>query len=867
MISINNDYKDVLKSDEQQYNAYIVLDDGTMMDVDMSALKIIYNLGEKIIGNFSAKRVELASFDTTKYNITNKEFEVFIGLKVNTTFNYLSIGKYKVEKPVSKDEHINENSIIAIDYSFKFKQKYIPVITFPCTIENAIIAICNYLNVNYIENNFINKNYMLEEFYIDEDDTFFDVIKILVESAFANAFITSTNSLIIKSPSSNIIDYEFNLNELFEVKKEDNKYGKLNSIVASRIVADDGSTTEDVYANNENSIELNGLYEYKIIQNEAIDYDRQTAVNNILNGILDFEYNPAEIEAVYNPALEIGDMLKVPEKTDTSFLLFAKEIVADLSTGLMTIKATEKTKTETDYKSATNKEKRRKTELKINKLEGKIVQLVQETNKNSEKISKNEQDIDSINQTVSSFTNFTKTVEGTSKILLEDALETNILKLVLYAENTENGIFPGEDLFPSEDLFPENAGNEITILVENADKTESKEFYYNCTYPLEEYNGVHDQLVIEFDKEKGSCSVKVLAYIEESIEGVITVLSKPKEIVLEKNLQFVLFKGNNHISIKEYQDWNIEATYIFNNELNDLYATQVYMSSVIKQLTDEILLEVSKKVGDDELISKINLTPETIKIIASKLALEGYTTINGGFSIDEEGNASIANGAVVINSNGIRMADGTSILGGKGLLTNLEFVGHGNMNDSISGNYYQVGFRTNGLMQKNFKAKITIDVYIPENFTIESAYVVLSHFPLKVQYQTENKGYGYARKVKLYKSDEKYRYRNWIIGSEFFDDETGYEQEILSDKLTENGWTSTDYADEKVEEIITEDIKNNLSVGNNRLILQSSDKIPNYVDSNYGIDNQINCALKTGMMSAILQVFGYMKPYTKGDEL
>lgn len=377
MISVNEEYKNVLKSDEQQYDAYIILEDGTKVDTDISGLKPIYNLGEKIIGNFATKRVEFTLFNTGKYNITNKEFEAFIGLKVNNEFKYTSIGKYIADKPVLKDEATDENTIKARDYSLKFKVAYEPILTFPCSVKKAISDICGCLNIDYIENNFINGDYILQEFYIDEEATFFDVIKILVEAGFANAFITNTNKLIVKSPSMTV-NYKFDLNELFELKKEDNKFGKLNSVVASRIVADDGSTTEDVYAKDENSITANGLYEYKIIQNDAIDYDRQTAVNNMLTGILNFEYNPAKLETVYNPALEVGDMLEVPDKkTDTSFLLFAKEICADLSNGLMTIESTEKTKTETDYKSATNKDKRRKTEIKVNKLEGEITQRVE----------------------------------------------------------------------------------------------------------------------------------------------------------------------------------------------------------------------------------------------------------------------------------------------------------------------------------------------------------------------------------------------------------------------------------------------------------------------------------------------------------
>ena len=44
--------------------------------------------------------------------------------------------------------------------------------------------------------------------------------------------------------------------------------------------------------------------------------------------------------------------------------------------------------------------------------------------------------------------------------------------------------------------------------------------------------------------------------------------------------------------------------------------------------------ELSDKVNNNQVISSINLTPEQIKILASKLALEGYTSINNNFIID-----------------------------------------------------------------------------------------------------------------------------------------------------------------------------------------------------------------------------------------
>lgn len=437
MYSINEEYKQVLKSDEQQYDAYIILEDGTKVDSDISGLKPIFNLGDKIIGNFATKRVEFTLFNTSKYNITNQEIEVFVGLKVKNEFIYNSLGKFICDKPVIKDENIDECTITAQNYSLKFKVPYISVLTFPCTIKEGIKTICEHLNIPYSNNDFINADYVLEEFYIDEDATFFDVIKVLVEAGFANANIDNTNSLIIKSPSE-IVDYSFDVNELFELKKEDNKFGPVNSVVASRIVASDGSTTEDVFARNETSINENGLYEYKIKQNDAIDYDRQTAVDNMLAGILNFEYIPASIETIYNPAIEIGDILEVPDvKTDTSFLLFSKEITADLSTGLMTIESTEETQTETDYKSATNKDKRRKTEAKIDKMAGEITLSVEkseealkqatEVKQNSESITNTVSDIkQEINKTSGDIESIEKSIDTLEQTIngLENTLET-----------------------------------------------------------------------------------------------------------------------------------------------------------------------------------------------------------------------------------------------------------------------------------------------------------------------------------------------------------------------------------------------------------------------------------------------------------
>ena len=623
-----------------------------------------------------------------------------------------------------------------------------------------------------------------------------------------------------------------------------------------------------------------GVQEISIVDNPFLytQEKRQSVITNLFNKLKSFRYIDFNMDVrTVKPYIDAGDKIEIKTPNEDVYVTYVFSHEITFNGGLKSnMNATAPTNTETKYAfTPTSEKKRIRTEYIVDKSIGEIRQEVELLGDEfTTQIAQVTVNLNEITQRIDKFTDFTKTVSSKNKdtgiiaprVYLDDALPTNILKLVIYAENTLSGIYPSHDLFPSPTLFPQKAGNLFTIFVAN-DNAESvyKEFNIQIISPLKEYNGTHDQLVIEFNQDTGTCEVKVYRYIQK-IGNIYTIYNEPKIETIYTDFPLELYEGDNYIRIKsdgDFVNWEFEATYIYGNELNEKYATKIETSSMIKLSEDNILLQVDQELGgkadSDKLISLINLSPEEITIQSSKIALEGYTTINGGFSIDEEGNASIANGAVKIDNTGIQMADGTSVVGGKGMMTNMEFVGHGNMNDGISGNYYQVGFRTNSFTSRNFKAKITIDAYIPEGFTITKAVVVLSHFPLKVQFQGQDKGYGYSRAVKIYSSSNAKRYRVWNIGSEYFDEETGYNSE-LSIKNILNGWTPENYSEHMIENIVTDNIKDSLTSGINRLVIQSSEDIPEF---SYDDNNQINCLLKTGMMSAILEVYGFMNYLNK----
>ena len=161
----------------------------------------------------------------------------------------------------------------------------------------------------------------------------------------------------------------------------------------------------------------------------------------------------------------------------------------------------------------------------------------------------------------------------------------------------------------------------------------------------------------------------------------------------------------------------------------------------------------------------------------------------------------------------------------------------------------------------NFRAKISIDAYISKDFTVTKAFIVLSHFPLEVNYQGQNKGTGYSRKVKVYKETSSNMYKVWNVLGDFFDIDSSTYNEISDSGLGSNGWTPNLSEESRgLETVVTEDIKEYISNGINRFIIQSSEDIPDFsYDTDYP-NNQINCALKTGMISATLYVYGFMKP-------
>lgn len=214
-----------------------------------------------------------------------------------------------------------------------------------------------------------------------------------------------------------------------------------------------------------------------------------------------------------------------------------------------------------------------------------------------------------------------------------------------------------------------------TIVVDKQSRTNPSNEKREISFEIDELRKkgeIHDDLIIE------NGQAKVIRRIALSKYNVTSVLAN--EVIEELGEASIpLFEGDNYIYVKDEYNNQMCAEYIVKSDFTDMYVTRLEMKSEIeqtaqgidlavnkkledysttqemqaqiqlkvgeitstvsstyatkgelntaksqiKQTTDSISSTVSKKVGNDEIISKINQSAEKITIKADKIDIDG----------------------------------------------------------------------------------------------------------------------------------------------------------------------------------------------------------------------------------------------------
>lgn len=638
-------------------------------------------------------------------NLENKEISVETGMIINNIEEVVPFGNYIIEKPDTKE--LQENtSFTGYDYMIKFNTPYKNRVTYPIPAGELFEDVCEQVGLEAGNTNFVNSGYMILGNPFTNNEDCRTVLSNIAQLAGGFAKIGRDNKVYIVtlknisnlskvkdvnqmtveelnliivemlSSAKDNVDERIDGNNYLEDFAKNEQWGELNSLIL-RLSGEEG---ENTVIQDDDSITKNGLTELTIEDNYFLinQTEREKVITQLWNSLKGLKYLPFKVEYYGYPYLDTGDMIYIQDTKDVGYVSYIFNhtfIFNGAYSGTLETEAM--TKTQTVYKKKDDiKTKFKRAERVIDKINGKIEDIVEEQTDFSKKITRTLQDIDGITDEINRIYEFEKEVQGTNEVILEDCLPTTIVELRIKPTKINGDIvYPSTDLYPSPTLYPHKAGDGVTVVFAGRSRvveedsiypsqetypsnnlipvgdSSTKKFQFYFGEPLRIFNGVSDEFRVLFNEETGICEAKVIRRLDCN-NGIYTIYDVPKEEYIDE-MTMELFQGTNYVYLEEYTDWSIYAKYIFNNKLNEEYALRVETNSSIRRTADELNLEVSKKVNQDEVIASINLSPEQIKILAKNLQLEGFTSINGNFTIDKDGNMTCndakINGAIIAN--------------------------------------------------------------------------------------------------------------------------------------------------------------------------------------------------------------------------
>lgn len=579
-----------------------------------------------------------------------------LGVLVNGSFEYLNYGNYVVHK-VEKQEDVRSYKITCYDKMLYAMKDYEAMnITYPITIRDYIGAIATHLGLTFANTSDTFANYNREiaaELYLDSEGnslgyTFRDVLDELAQVTASNICINEeTDELEVRyiTNTNDTINEEFfkDINVTFK-----EKYGPVNSIVLSR-----ASGADNVYLQDETSIEENGLCEIKITDNQIMNWnDRSDYLPSILGRLNGLEYYLNDYSSTgifyynvcdkYNASVDGNSYSCVMFNDEVNITQGAEEnIYTDMPE-----------ETETDYtKSDKTDRKLNQTYLIVDKQNQTIQSVVSTVTEQNNKISQVTQTVDELNSKISDIADITISGESSYATFDLDNINQSEPIMIRIRPTLENISY----LYPRSNLYPSSNQYLKTRTLRFYNKTTGENIDYILPDDLLIYNNqVYDEFYLDYDSQTCQITKKCGYNADGSVYALAT-----EQIVSYTYPEILLTDGDYTISLQGYQNGYLFTRLMAQNIYTSQFATRAEVSSSISQTAQEINLEVAKKVNETEIISKINQSAEQIQINADKVSLEGKTIDltsdnividSSNFSVDKDGNMT-CNGATANNLN------------------------------------------------------------------------------------------------------------------------------------------------------------------------------------------------------------------------
>lgn len=308
-----------------------------------------------------------------------------------------------------------------------------------------------------------------------------------------------------------------------------------------------------------------------------------------------------------------------------------------------------------------------------------------------------------------------------------------------------------------------------------------------------------------------------------------------------------------------YQNSNDFKTYIYVNE-NEIYhfkekkVTTIIFDCISGHKNIFLSKPTSYNSGD---IWRVNNTNDIV--LFENVTLNDFlkaNTSSTSFNKDhwDKITDELSLNANIYSSAGILISQGN-------ILTNLQYVSSGQHNG-----YQLLGFnKYYGLMSDNVvngltkdHADLVIDVDIPDNFKIVSAYLTLFHTPVYWSIWDNDTGkqfddWGSSQNLRLYKYKNENNFKLYMaFGNEYRYAVSSSDLLEIENAFRVTSYTPTNSSGVTIEKKSTINIKSTINqTGKTKLVVRCGDTIPT---------TDAELVKKTGMGRAIVNILGYISP-------
>lgn len=604
MIVVSNDFKIAMKKPVKELQAYLSGEVDIRDDNDLISFKISCDSGmcKTAMRKLEAKYIG-------EHNLLGQWVNAGFGVRLETgAFEYLDYGSFLItEIETVKDTGIT--TITGYDKMINAMKAYTPLnITYPIALYPYTQKLCEACDLELLNDSFTTHGDWLinQELWENiEGITYRDIFQQIAQVTCTTCIIS--NDKVYFKPLTQTNE-ELTYNNMKKLTLEP-KYGEINSVVLSRTPQED-----NIYMRDEESINTNGLTEFKIENNEIIDKDRDNAMTPIYNALHGISYYPFESTTEGLGWYEIGDTFNIINDTEDVFKTSLFNFTINIDGGIQeTLKTVADTKTQTQYQYATTIAKRVKnTEIITNKQEQYIQQLV------SDMYSEN----GVINET---FTKIYQDIENIVNSVQSAGGSNLILNSVMFAYN-ESGI-------PSNWEISENG----TLLIQSDTESLSYGALSGHSFTLKDKvvkQKIQVKAYDENDVDKtyysfstkikkgivGSCYVKIY----NSNEEYLIELPAGKESHYDEYSIKGLLPKENYYIVEFYGSQDSDTTFTDNMLALGEYTTQwtqangEIMNTQVNINLDGITVKSSVYLGD--------------YTVMSPLEFAGYSNINGSIT-------------------------------------------------------------------------------------------------------------------------------------------------------------------------------------------------------------------------------------------